>query len=118
MVLMQSVILTLIISLGLFILGIFLKGKGIYLSLSGAVILLIFGISLFGNPIQYKTGEITLDDNNSTKHTTTYTYTEQDSMINNVFSWVFLLLGLLGILTSSILIYNQKYDKYDEVEIN
>lgn len=117
MVQIETTLLTITTSLVLFFIGIFIGKKGYWLSLSGAMIMMIVGILLFNSPILFKNGaNVTSID--ATTDQIIYTYQTQDSTLNLVLAWVFMLTGIFGILISSIKLYNLRFDGYKEVEID
>jgi hypothetical protein len=114
--LIETTILTLTIGLLLFFFGLYINKKGLWLSLSGSLILMILGILLFNSPIAFNSGA-TIDTISSIQDTITYTYTIQDPTLNLILAWVFLLTGFFGILITSNKIYNMRFEGYEETEI-
>lgn len=113
MVLFELTLLTIIISLVLFIIGILFKKKALILSYFGALMLLIIGIGMFNNPIEFQSGtNTTIDNNNNTIET--FTYSTQNPTQNTLLSWTLTLLGLAGILISSLIIREERHKDIDE----
>lgn len=106
-----------IIALVLFLVGLWLhhtEKKLLFISTAGAFLLVIIGVSLLAvEPILFKTGK-TIDENstsvdNVTTTIETFVYGAQDSNFNAILAWVFMLLGLAGVLGTSVAVYNQKF---------
>lgn len=117
MVQIETTILTLTVGIALFFFGMYVKKKGYWLSLSGSLIVMILGILLFFSPILFKSGA-TIDSSNPTSDVITYSYSSQDSTMNLILAWVFMLVGFFGIIISSINIYNLRFEGFEDPEIS
>lgn len=114
----EIVLTVAIIGLVLFILGLWLhklEKKLLFVSTAGALLLLITGLVLIAvEPITFKTGQINVINSsvidNSTTTTEIFTYASQDSSLNTILAFVLMLLGLAGILGTSVAVYNQRFD--------
>lgn len=111
--LIETTILTLTIALLLSFFGIYVGKKGLWLSLSGSLILMILGILLFNSPIAFMSGA-TINTVTPLQDVVTYDYLTQDATLNLVLAWVFLLTGFFGILISSNKLYNMRFEGYEE----
>jgi len=108
--LIDTTILTLTIALVMFFFGLYINNKGLWLSLSGSLILMILGILLFNSPIMFNSGA-TIDTVSAIQDTITYNYAAQDATLNLVLAWIFTLVGLFGILITSARLYNFRFEK-------
>ncbi len=110
-----------IIGLVLFLIGLWLHHKEkklLFVSTAGALLLLITGLSLLvTEPILFKSGQkISINDSavdNVSTTTETFLYSTQDSNLNTILSWVLMLLGLAGIIGTSVAVYNQRFTSND-----
>lgn len=107
--LIETTILSLVVGLLLFFFGIYVNKKGYWLSLTGSLVIMILGIMLFNSPILFNNGATV--ETFGIQDVITYTYTAQDSTINLVLAWVFMLLGLFGILISSSKLYGLRFSE-------
>ena len=117
-------IISLALALILIVAGFYDYKHGGYLKLSGFVILLIIGLLALTSPLELKTGELTNTTNqyyvqgnetllNLTSSNTSYIYTENSNILNNVFGIILVLLGLYGIMRSRQDIMSDKEKLYD-----
>ena len=111
--LIETTILTLVIGLILFLFGLYIKKKGLWLSLSGSLIIMLLGILLFNSPIAFNSGA-TINTISAAQDKIVYDYSTQDATLNLVLAWVFMLVGLFGILISSNKLYNLRFEGYEE----
>lgn len=91
-----TVIIT--IALALFLVGLYLGKKALYISTAGAIMFMILGISLFPNPIEYQSGAIVSE--NSTHIVIENTYTNTEPTLNYLIALVLTILGFGGVITS------------------
>lgn len=105
--LIETTILTIVVAIGLFFFGLYVGKKGLWLSLSGSLMLMILGIMLFNSPILFNNGATV--ETIGVQDVITYTYTAQDATLNLVLAWIFTLIGLFGILISSNKLYNLRF---------
>lgn len=101
------------ISLSLFLIGLYLGKKALYVSTAGAISMMILGITLFGNPIQYQSGA-TVISQDATTDVITYTYTTTEPTLNYLIASILTILGFGAILVSMSLISQSKYHLADE----
>lgn len=118
MVQFELTILTLSVALGLFVVGVIFKKKAVYLALTGALILMIFGITAFANPIEFKTGSNTIiftnTTTNITEETLVFNYAPQNPTQNLILAWTFMLLGLAGTIMSIIIMRNERFEDVND----
>lgn len=105
--LIETTTLTLVIAIGLFFFGLYIGKKGLWLSLSGSLILMILGIMLFNSPILFNNGATI--ETIGAQDVITYTYSSQDATLNLVLAWVFTLIGLFGVMISSNKLYGLRF---------
>lgn len=110
-----------IIGLVLFLIGLLLhhqEKRLLFVSTAGAFLLLITGLSLLvTEPITFKSGQINIINtsiiDNTTTTTEVFTYATQDSVLNEILAWVLMLLGFVGIIGTSLAVYNQRFEGND-----
>ena len=86
----------------------------LFLPIAGGVLLIILGVTLFSDPITYKTGENSteiLNEENETITNTNYNYEEITPTNNNILAWVITLIGLINIIITSIMIYDKRFEE-------
>lgn len=113
MILQGIVYLTVTVGLLLYLIGMYFKGKGLYLSLVGALMIMILGIMLFTQEIGFKSGAI-VNSSSPTQDVISYTYSAQSSTLNNILAWSFMLLGLFGIIFVAIRYNDDRWSNYDK----
>lgn len=110
--LIETTLLTITIGVLLFFFGLYIGKKGLWLSISGSLMIMILGIMLFNSPILFNNGATI--ETIGAQDVITYTYSAQDSTLNFVLAWVFLLIGFFGILITSNKLYNMRFEGYEE----
>lgn len=128
MVLATIFFLTLGVSIGFAVLGILYENSfktensfGIYLSITGFLLLLILGLTMVaGTGLEYKTGTTTIQNNqyNNTTLTNfsnvqTNNYTEYTGSMAWLLSFILLLTGLAGII-GNIVYFQDKQQSFEE----
>lgn len=102
-----------LLSLGLIITGYIFQNKNknsLFLGMAGSLVILILGIMLFNNPIQYQQGTNTTY--NDTEVITQITYSNLDETSNNLLAWIFTLIGLSTIIANTTILYTSRFDDY------
>lgn len=104
-----TTILILAISISLFLIGLYLGKKALYISTAGAIMLMILGITLLANPIMYQSGaNITT---NGVTDTISYTYISTEPTLNYMIGIILTIVGFGAIVVSMNMISESKYHK-------
>lgn len=98
------------IALILFLGGLFFNKTAYYISIFGALIMVIFGIYMLGSPIEIQTGSSVFFNSTTNMDMITYTYETIDTNISYLVSFVICLLGLAGVLVG----YNRIQDSNEK----
>lgn len=107
-----TTIFLIILGLSFIIIGFILKDRIanlLFLPIAGGVLLIILGLALFTDPINYQTGSQSEISENEV--ITAYEYTNIDNTTNNILAWVITLIGLINIIITSIMIYDKRFEE-------
>ena len=97
------------ISIFLFLAGFYFDKKALYVSIGGALLMLVIGITLDNSPLETNTGAVATTTSNIT--TTVDTYTPINETQNSILALIMVVVGLAGVYIPAIDLNKQGYEE-------